>query len=1195
MPFHTLNPLGGSPLLSRLDPLGSTSLLRTLNPLGALAEPPDNRGIIRTILEETARDVVGGARLAGAIVGLPLQLLSDNVPITFEDLDSRDKKGALMLTALGVGGVLGGAIRGTAAVRGLAGANTVLGRAGATAIGEAAAGAGFGLIRPLEEEDSRIKAIAGDIALFGTLGAGASFAKSGAKSVLSGTLGQVREGFGREAMMQAEKLATFAEEVRPQAGFRLRDPLTKREAVVIGAEDGTGLLVKPGSRGNSPTVTAKFKTLEDAAEAATRDGFLETTGVASEKILERMTGDIDRATLESMGLFNKEQLQSALRQVELKEYQSVRDAARSLVEAETEYATLAAEIASVTDRLGAPKFGTKSTRESVAAELGLSPKEAAKLSDADLLRETVRAGILERETIKHATDMNTFFRELVFNRVVPKESRDIFTSRIKDGGLLLRVISPSTIAKLHPEFAPLQRLAALREEATEESKRISQSLWSSVTEEVGMTKGEVLQAVRIIDKSGGTARSLVEARQIALQDARETGNEKVVNFIEKITAKLDEYEGLLVEKEFIEKGISGYFPIVNTNQFKLDLKGEFGGFYPTERKAKAELARLQAADKAVQGTVIPNSFVWDMDVLGSVPDFAKLRAKVGSSAGPFRHRERGLRDFSKNPEDAWNIYVSTVERALNWKNFKEEAAEIIATIPGSKRSLRAYAGQYTADMLGEARPQEVYFQQFMEWFANRTGGGLPVPPRALKRYTNALRNWESFSRLSGFTSPIINNSQIVMNTYTRLGAKWTIKGMEVLDPKHYRSRIALMLKDGVEGIEHFVPLTSEGRPLLNLGIKSKLKQRKYVDAIFQMSLYAFNGAEKINRVVTAWGAYKKTLSETGSRPMAAAAASKLVQETQFIYSLSDMPQILRGPIGSVLGQFKSFVIKELEFISTLTAKEQARFGAAIWATGGIGLLVNMPGTDLIDEASGLFFDKKISESLKLSQFQESAFGRSVVFGLPGLIFNVDVSDYVGVGSVRDITRGLFGPAVNDLAAFGEFVKEGAKDVFRGESVSQDVTRRFVQQVTPSVIRRAMRAQDILATGEVRNPYSRKLIYRPQDRYKEARKQAFGFPSIQMQQERAMDQIASRTIERFKKNRSEATKEIALEVIAGNDVTTLIRDANVAGYAIDRQTIRRTVRELQRTAAERRRRRTPKALRASLDDLYDTTGSVTGGL
>ena len=148
---------------------------------------------------------------------------------------------------------------------------------------------------------------------------------------------------------------------------------------------------------------------------------------------------------------------------------------------------------------------------------------------------------------------------------------------------------------------------------------------------------------------------------------------------------------------------------------------------------------------------------------------------------------------------------------------------------------------------------------------------------------------------------------------------------------------------------------------------------------------------------------------------------------------------------------------------------------------------------------------------------------------------------------------------------------------------------------PSAIRRAVRAQDILATGEVRNPYTRKLIYRPQDRASEARKQLIGFPSIQMQQERAMDQIASRTIERFKKNRSEAAKEIALDLIAGKDVTQLIREANVAGYALDQRTIRRTVRELQRTAAERRRRRTPRALRASLDDLYETTGSVTGGL
>jgi hypothetical protein len=1182
----------------QLDPFG-VGLAPTVDPFqspfqGFGFDPfaeHEQRGIIRTILEETARDVVGGAKVASALALSPLTLLSDNVPITFEDLNTRDFKGAAMLAALGVGGVIGGAVRGTAAVKGIAAANTALGRAGATAIGEAAAGAGFGLIRPIEEDDSRIKAVLGDAALFGTLGAGASFAKSGAKAALSGTLGQVREGIGREAMMQAEQLATFSSQARPLAGFRLRDPLTKGEAVVIGAEDGTGRFIRLGEK----AVTREFKTFDEAAQAATKEGFLETTGAASERVLTRLTGDVDRATLESMGLLNREQLQSALRQIELKEYQSVRDAAKSFVEAEAEYATLAAEIAAPTNRLGVPIFGAKSTRESVASELGLNSKIAAKMSDSDLLRAAVRAGTLDSKTIKHATDMNTYFRELVFNDVVPRESLDVFTSRIKDGGLMLRIISPSTISKLHPEFAPLQKSAQLREELTEEGKRLSQSLWSEVTESVGMNKKEVAQAVKIIDRSGGPERSLVEAQQIALQEARATGNENIVNFIDKITTRLNEYEARLVKEGFIEKGIAGYFPIVNTNQWKLDLKGEFGGFFKSQRAAERELQRLKVANPELKGTVVPNSFTWDLDVLESAADFAKLRGKVGTMAGAFKHRELGLRDFSKAPEEAWNTYVATVERALNWKDFRGEATDILATIPQSKGNLKAYTEQYVADLLGEARPTEIYFQQFAEWLSSRTGGGLPVPARALKKYTAALRNWESFSRLGGFTSGIVNNTQIIINTYPTLGAKWTVRGMEVLNPNKYRSRVATMLKNGVEGIEHFVPLTSEGQPLLNIGIKSKLKQKKYKDVLFQSSLYVFNSAEKINRVVTAWGAYQRGLAEGLGVRAAADAASQAVARTQFNYVLSDMPQILRSPLGSVLGQFKSFVIKELEFVSSLNAAEARRFGAAIWATGGAGLLINTPGPDLIDEASGLFFDKKFSESLKLSQFQESALGRSVVFGLPGLIFGVDVSDYVGVGSVRDITRGLFGPAVNDLKAFSQFVVEGSKDIAQGKPVSQDVSRTFVQRAVPSAIRRAMRAQDILATGEVRNPYSRKLIYRPQDRAQEARRTLIGFPSIELQQERAMDQIASRTVERFKRNRSEAAKEIALEVIDGKDVSGLIRDANAAGYGIDQQTIRRTIKELQRTAAERRRRRTPRALRPSLDDLYETTGSIGGGL
>jgi hypothetical protein len=708
--------------------------------------------------------------------------------------------------------------------------------------------------------------------------------------------------------------------------------------------------------------------------------------------------------------------------------------------------------------------------------------------------------------------------------------------------------------------------------------------------------------------------SLAESRAIAIDNAVKTGDDKIVKAVTDITEKLADYEAKAVEAGFIERGIAGYFPIFNEGQFRLELaKGagianipgfEFRGFFDTRRQAERAGEKLVREGGAKNFNVVPNTMAWDAMAIDDVARFAELRGTVGSTAGPFRHRRHGIQDFAVEPEEALNIYAATVERALAFKELRRITDGVLQEIPASQGNLRVWITQLRDDLLGVPRPQEKVFQQTMQWLSDTAfNGHLPVPPRALKKYSSTIRSWESFSRLGGFSSPIVNLTQTPINTTTVLGAKYTAKGMELIwNRKKWRSSISEMLEMGVQGIEHFAGLTREGQPLVTEGLKgiiSDAKQKKFASTIHSIALYGFNGAEKVNRVVAAWGAYNMKLAELGSRSTAAKQAAakfatEVVERTQFNYSMANMPQVLRGPLGGVIGQFKSFIIQELQFISSLNKREATRFGAAVWAMGGVGLLINIPGPDLIDEASGLFFDKKVSEALKLGEFQESAFGRTVALGLPGLV-NIDVSDYVGLGSLRDITRGLFGPAVSDVTAFSNYVKDASIDVAQGRPVSDDVTRAFVQKVLPSAIRRGMRAQDIMETGEVRNAYTRKLIYKPEARLQTAISQGVGFPTVRLSQERAADDIASRVIQRWKDNRAESAKAVALHLIRGEDeeARAVQNEANASGLQLDFRTVRYYVKELQRPAGERRRRRTPKVLRSTLEEVYDLTGSVTG--
>jgi hypothetical protein len=133
----------------------------------------------------------------------------------------------------------------------------------------------------------------------------------------------------------------------------------------------------------------------------------------------------------------------------------------------------------------------------------------------------------------------------------------------------------------------------------------------------------------------------------------------------------------------------------------------------------------------------------------------------------------------------------------------------------------------------------------------------------------------------------------------------------------------------------------------------------------------------------------------------------------------------------------------------------------------------------------------------------------------------------------------------------------------------------------------------MATGEVRSPYNGKLIYRPEDRLRTGIKQAIGAPTIELTQQRAMDMIAAEAIERYRRLNTSFAKEAAMAIIKGEGgrVPSIRGEARAAGIILEERSIRYQVKQLQRDANMRRRRRIPKALRQDLDELYDATGRL----
>lgn len=84
----------------------------------------------------------------------------------------------------------------------------------------------------------------------------------------------------------------------------------------------------------------------------------------------------------------------------------------------------------------------------------------------------------------------------------------------------------------------------------------------------------------------------------------------------------------------------------------------------------------------------------------------------------------------------------------------------------------------------------------------------------------------------------------------------------------------------------------------------------------------FSAVEYPNRHVEAATAYVVAIEEGKSVPEAERFARQSVRTNQFTYNLTSLPTWMRSPEGKVVGQFKTYLIKEIEFISMLKGTGQ---------------------------------------------------------------------------------------------------------------------------------------------------------------------------------------------------------------------------------------------------------------------------------
>lgn len=199
-----------------------------------------------------------------------------------------------------------------------------------------------------------------------------------------------------------------------------------------------------------------------------------------------------------------------------------------------------------------------------------------------------------------------------------------------------------------------------------------------------------------------------------------------------------------------------------------------------------------------------------------------------------------------------------------------------------------------------------------------------------------------------------------------------------------------------------------GTSLMEVGTELKSKTS------FAHPLGLFQGPEPINREICVAANYLKAIKE-GKSPEAAreyAIRANMVQ--QFTYNVASLPAAMRGPTGKLLMQFKPYLVKELEFMSSLTGKEWLGYLGMQLALGGprgyMMVLKSLPFLAMFG------FYEDAMDSLEDWMNKNYPVASRGVGALPGLIkpeYGVDISA-AATFQFPTSAKDFLGPFVSDM-------------------------------------------------------------------------------------------------------------------------------------------------------------------------------------
>lgn len=296
-------------------------------------------------------------------------------------------------------------------------------------------------------------------------------------------------------------------------------------------------------------------------------------------------------------------------------------------------------------------------------------------------------------------------------------------------------------------------------------------------------------------------------------------------------------------------------------------------------------------------------------------------------AGPLQRR-RNILKGEENLWDALPTYAYSVRKKLALDPVLKEVRESLNTLPENAR-------QQVEELANDVKGRKTVADKMVDYLLSPLG----TQPFGYSRGVNLARRITTIAKL-GYrpVTALINRLSGMQHTWTRAGTQWFLEGRRFMNTPEFKE------------------VWEANRDYVGDAATAFTEGARQGAVPWWHPLSMFQWAEHVNRPEAFATFYRFAQGELKmSPPEAAAYARWQTRFAQFVYTTGSLPRMFRGPTGRLVGQFKPYLVRELEFLSSLDSRQWPRYLAGFMALGGPRAVVYMLRSLPFLGAAGVFY------------------------------------------------------------------------------------------------------------------------------------------------------------------------------------------------------------------------------------------------